>query len=160
MGAKGKGEKERYMHLNAEFQRIARRDKKTFLRNQCKKIEETVEWESLEFSSRKLEISREHFMQRNWKRSTIFIPIPKKGNAKEGSNHHTNALISHASKVMLKILQATLQQYMNCELPDVQARFRKTRGTRDQKATSIGSSKKQEGSRKTSTSALLSMPKP
>ena len=67
----------------------------------------------------------------DWKRS-VFIPIPKKGNAKEGSNYRTIALISHASKVMLKILQARLQQYLNCELPDVQAGFRKGRGTRDQ----------------------------
>ena len=67
----------------------------------------------------------------DWKRS-VFIPIPKKGNAKECSNSHTIALISHASKVMLKILQARLQQYVNCELPDVQAGFRKGRGTRDQ----------------------------
>ena len=64
---------------------------------------------------------------------SVFIPIPKKGNAKECSNCHTIALISHASKVMLKILQARLQQYMNRELPDVQgAGFRKGRGTRDQ----------------------------
>ena len=62
--AKGKGEKERYTHLNAEFQRIARRDKKAFPRDQCKEIEETVEWERLEISSIKLEIPREHFMQR------------------------------------------------------------------------------------------------
>ena len=62
----------------------------------------------------------------------IFIPIPKKGNAKECSNYRTIALISHASKVMLKILQARLQQYVNSELPDVQAGFRKGRGTRDQ----------------------------
>jgi len=61
--AKSKGEKERYTHLNAEFQRIARRDKKVFLSNQCKEIEETIEWESLESSSRKLEIPSEHFMQ-------------------------------------------------------------------------------------------------
>ena len=67
----------------------------------------------------------------NWKRS-VFIPIPKKGNAKECSNYCTNALISHASKVMLKILQARLWQYVNCELPDVQSGFRKGRGTRDQ----------------------------
>ena len=67
----------------------------------------------------------------DWKRS-VFIPIPKKGNTKECSNYHTIALISHASKVMLKILQARLQQYVNCELPDVQAGFRKGRGTRDQ----------------------------
>ena len=63
---------------------------------------------------------------------SVFIPIPKKGNAKECSNYHTIALISHASKVMLKILQARLQQYMNHELPDVQAGFRKGRRTRDQ----------------------------
>ena len=61
---KGKGEKERYTHLNAEFQRIARRDKKAFLSDQCKEIEETIEWERLEIFSRKLEILREHFMQR------------------------------------------------------------------------------------------------
>ena len=62
----------------------------------------------------------------------VFIPIPKKGNVKECSNYRTIALISHASKVMLKILQARLQQYVNHELPDVQAGFRKGRGTRDQ----------------------------
>ena len=62
----------------------------------------------------------------------VFIPIPKKGNAKECSSYHTIALISHARKVMLKILQARLQQYVNCELPDVQAGFRKGKGTRDQ----------------------------
>ena len=95
----------------------------------------------------------------DWKRS-VFIPIPKKSNAKECSNYCTVALISHTSKVMLKILQARLQQYMNHELPDVQDGFRKGRGTRDQIATSIGSSKKQESSRKTSTSALFTMPKP
>ena len=67
----------------------------------------------------------------DWKRS-VFIPIPKKGNAKECSNYCTIALFSHASKVMLKILQARLQQYLNHELPDVQAAFRKGRGTRDQ----------------------------
>ena len=67
----------------------------------------------------------------DWKRST-FIPVPKTGNAKEYSNYHTIALISHASKVMLKILQARLQQYMNRELPDVQAGFRKGRRTRDE----------------------------
>ena len=61
-----------------------------------------------------------------------FLPIPKKGNAKQHSNFHTIAFISHASKPMLKILQARLQQYVNCELPDVQSGFRKGRGTRDQ----------------------------
>ena len=95
----------------------------------------------------------------DWKRS-VFIPIPKKGNAKECSNYHTIALTSHASKVMLKILQARLQQYVNRELPDVQAGFRKGRGTRDQIANICGSQKKQESSRKTSISALLTMPKP
>ena len=73
-----------------------------------------------------------HFlMPQDWKRS-VFIPIPKKGNAKECSNYRTIALISQASKVMLKILQARLQQYMNRELPDVQVGFRKGTGTRDQ----------------------------
>ena len=67
----------------------------------------------------------------NWKRS-VFISIPKKGNAKECSNCHTTALIWHASKIMLKILQVRLQQYVNWEIPDVQAGFRKGRGTRDQ----------------------------
>ena len=67
----------------------------------------------------------------DWKRS-VFIPIPKKGNAKECSDYHTTVLISHTSKVMLKILKARLQQYVNCELPDVQAGFREVRGTRDQ----------------------------
>ena len=67
----------------------------------------------------------------DWKRS-VFILIPKKCNDKECSNYHTIVLISHASKVMLKILQARLQQYVNCEFPDVQAGFRKGRGTRDQ----------------------------
>ena len=67
----------------------------------------------------------------NWKRS-VFIPIPKKGNAKEYTNYHTVALISHASKVMLKICQVRFQQYMNRELPDIQTGFRKGRGTRDQ----------------------------
>ena len=66
------------------------------------------------------------------RKMSVFIPIPKKGNAKECSNYRTIALISYASKVILKILQARLQQYVNCELPDVQAGFRKGRGTRDQ----------------------------
>ena len=95
----------------------------------------------------------------DWKRS-VFIPIPKKGNAKECSDYCTIALISHTSKVMLKILQARLQQYKNHELPDVQVGFRKGRGTRDHIAKSTGSSKKQESSREISTSALLTMPKP
>ena len=94
----------------------------------------------------------------DWKRS-VFITIPKKGNAKECSNYRTTALISHTSKVMLKILQARCQQYVNHEFPDVQARFRRGKGTRNQIANIRGSLKKQESSRKTSTSALLTMPK-
>ena len=84
----------------------------------------------------------------------------KEGNAKECSNYHTIALISHASKVMLKILQARLQQYVNCELPDVQAGFRKGRKTEIKLPTSTGWSKKQESSRKTSISASLTVSKP
>ena len=94
----------------------------------------------------------------DWKRS-VFIPIPKKGNAKECPDYHTIALISHVSKVMLKILQARLQQYMNRELPDVQAGFRKGEEPEIKLPTSDGSLKKQESSRKTSTSALLITPK-
>ena len=91
---------------------------------------------------------------------SVFILVPKKGIARERSNYCTIALISHTSKVMLKILQARLQQDVNHELPDVQAGFRKVRGTKDQLLTAGGSSKKQESSRKTSISALLTMPKP
>ena len=93
----------------------------------------------------------------DWKMS-VFILIPKKSNAKECSNYHTIALISHASKVMLKILQDRLQQDMNCELSDVQAGFRKSRGTRDQIAKICWIIKK-EHSRKIPTSALLTKPK-
>ena len=94
----------------------------------------------------------------DWKRS-VFIPIPKKGNAKECSNYHTIALISHTSKVMLRILQARRQQLVNCELAYGQAGFRKGRGIRDQIASIhwlIG----KQSSRKTPTSALLTMSKP
>ena len=91
---------------------------------------------------------------------SVFIPIPKKGNAKECSNYRTIALISHASKVMLKILQVKLQQCMNRELPDVQVGFRKGRGTKDQISNIRWIIKKQESSRKTSISALMTMPKP
>ena len=94
----------------------------------------------------------------DWK-SSVFILIPKKGNAKECSNYCTIAVISHASKVMLKILQARLQQYVNCQFPDVQAGFRKGRGTRDQIPTSAGSLKKWE-LQKNIYSALLTVPKP
>ena len=85
--------------------------------------------------------------QQIWKRS-VFIPIPKKGNAKECSNYCTIAVISHTSKIMLKILRARLQQSVNCELPYIQVGFRKGRGTRDQIAS------------KTSISALLTVPNP
>ena len=94
---------------------------------------------------------------------SVFNPIPKKGNAKECSNYRTIALISHASKVMLRILKARLQQYVNCEIPNVQAGFGKGRGTRNQIANIrwiFGEKKKQESSRKASTSALLTTPKP
>ena len=88
---------------------------------------------------------------------SVFTAILKKGNAKECSNYRTIALISHASKGMLKILQARLQQYMNHELPDVQVGFRKDREPETKLPTSTRSSKKQESSRKTSISALWTM---
>uniref|UniRef100_A0A8B9XVB8 RNA-directed DNA polymerase n=1 Tax=Bos mutus grunniens TaxID=30521 RepID=A0A8B9XVB8_BOSMU len=96
-----------------ELSQILKDDAVKVLHSICQQIWKTQQW------------------PQNWKRS-VFISIPKKGNAKECSNYHTIALISHASKVMLKILQARLQQYMNRELPDVQAGFRKGRGTGDQ----------------------------
>ena len=89
-----------------------------------------------------------------------FLPIQKKGNAKEYSNYHTIALISHASEVMLKILQDSLQQYVNRELPDVQAGFRKGRGTRDQIDDMCWIIEKAREFQKTNISALLTMPKP
>ena len=232
---KSKGEKERYKHVNAEFQRIARRDKKAFLSNQCKEIEENNRMEKTRELFKKITVTKGIFHAKmssikdrngmdlteaedikkrwqeytelykkdlhdpdnndgmithlkpdileceakwalgsitmnkasgsggipvelfqilkddvvkvlhsicqqiwkiqqwpqDWKRS-VFIPITKKDNAKECSNYCTIALISHVSKVMLKILQARLQQYVNHELPDIQAGYRKGRGTRDQ----------------------------
>ena len=94
------------------------------------------------------------------RKRSVYIPIPKKDSAKECSKYCTIARISHASKVMLKVLQVRLQQYMNRELLDVQAGFRKGRGTRDQIANIRWIIEKQESSRKTSISALLTMPKP
>ena len=94
------------------------------------------------------------------RKRSVFIPIPKKGNAKECSNYRTIALISHSSKVMLKILQASLQQCVNCKLPDVQAGFRKGRGTRDQIANTRWIMEKAREFQKTSISALLTVPKP
>ena len=95
----------------------------------------------------------------DWKRS-VFIPIPKKDNTKEYSNYCKTVLISHASKVMLKILQARLQQYGNHELPDVKLDLEKAEEPEIKLPTSDGSWKKQESSRKTSISALLITPKP
>ena len=99
--------------IPVELFQILKDDAVKVLHSICQQIWKTQQW------------------PQDWKRS-VFILIPKKGNAKECSNYCTIVLISHASKVILKILQAKLQQYMNCELPDVQAGFRKGRGTRDQ----------------------------
>jgi len=99
--------------IPAELFQILKDDAVKVLHSICQEIWKNLQW------------------PQDWKRS-VCIPILKKGNAKECSNYHTIALISHASKVMLKILQARLQQYVNHELPDVQAGFRKGRGTRDQ----------------------------
>ena len=96
-----------------ELFQILKDDAVKLLHSICQQIWKTQQW------------------PQDWKRS-VFIPIPKKCNAKEYSNYHTIALMSHTTKVMLKILQARLQQYVNCELPDVQAGFRKGRGTRHQ----------------------------
>ena len=95
----------------------------------------------------------------DWKRS-VCIPIPKKGSAKECSNYHTIALISHASKVMLKILQARLHKYMYQELPDVQTGFRKAEEPEIKLPTSTGSQRKHENARKASTLASLTTLKP
>ena len=127
--------------IPVELFQILKDDAVKVLHSICQQIRKTQQW------------------PQDWKRS-VFIPIPKKGNAKECSNYHTIALIPCTSKVMLKILQARLQQYMNCELPDVQAGFRKSRGTRDQIANIRWIIQKQESYRKTSISALLTMPKP
>ena len=126
--------------IPVELFQILKDDAVKVLHSICQQIWKTQQW------------------PQDWKRS-VFIPIPKKGNAKECSNYCTIALISHASKVMLKILQARLQQYVNCELPDVQAGFRKGRGTKVKLPTCAGSSKKQESSRKTPISALFPLPK-
>ena len=109
--------------------------------------------------SRCQQIWRTQQWPQDWKRS-VFIPIPKKGNAKECSDYHTIALILHASKVMLKILQARLQQYVNCELPEVLSGLVKAEEPEIKLPTSVGSSRKQENSRKTSTSASLTTLKP
>ena len=108
-------------------------------------------------------ICQQIWKTRQWpqdQKRSVFIPIPKKGNAKECSNYLTIALISHASKVMLKILQARVQQYVNRKLPDVQAAFRKGRGTRHQIANICWIMEKAREFQKTSISALLTMSKP
>ena len=125
--------------IPAELFQVLKDDAVKVLRSICQQIWKTQQW------------------PQDWKRS-VFIPIPKKDNVKECSNYHTIALMSHASKVMLKILQARLQQYVNCELPDVQAGFRKGRGTRDQIASIHWIIKKAREFQK--TSAFLTMPKP
>ena len=114
--------------MEAEPLQILKDDTVKGLHSVCQQIWKTQQW------------------PQDWKRS-VFVPIPKKCNAKECSNYHTIALISHASKVMLKILQARLQQYMNHELPYVQAGFRKGRGTRDQIANILWIIEKAESSR-------------
>ena len=106
--------------IPVELFQILKDDGVKVLQSKCQKIWKTQQW------------------PQDWKKS-VFIPIPKKGNAKEYPNNCTSALISHPSKVMLKILQARLQQYVNSEIPDLQAGFRKGRGTRDQTAKSNGS---------------------
>ena len=258
---KSKGDKERYTYLNAEFQGIARRDKKAFLNDKCKEIEENnrmrktrdlfkkirdaketfhakmgsikdinsmdlteaedinkrwkeyteelykkdlhdpdnhngvtthlesdileceVKWALGSITTNKASggdgISDELFQilkddavkvvhsicqqiwktqqwPQDWKRS-VFILIPKKGNAKKCSNYRTIVLISHASKIMLKILQASLKQYVNCELPKLV--LEKAEEPEIKLPISAGSLKKQESSRKTATSALWTMPK-
>ena len=99
--------------IPVELFQILKDDAVKVLHSTCQQIWKTQEW------------------PQDWKRS-VFIPVPKKGNAKECSNYHTIALISHTSKVILKILQASLQQHVNHELPDVQGGFTKGRGTRNQ----------------------------
>ena len=125
--------------IPTELFQILKDDAVKVLHSICQQIWKTQQW------------------SQDWKMS-VFTPILKKGNAKECSNYRTFAFISHASKVMLKIFQAMLQLYMNCELPDVHG-FIKGKESRDKLPTPVGSLKKQESSRKTSISALLIMPK-
>ena len=127
--------------IPVELFQILKDDAVKVLPSICQQIWKTLQW------------------PQDWKRSG-FIPVLKKGNVKECSNYCTIALISHASKVMLKILQARLQQYVNRELPGVQAGFRKGRGTRDQIANIDGIMEKAREFQKTYISALLTMPKP
>ena len=126
--------------IPVELFQILKGDDVKMLHSRCQQIWKSQQW------------------PQDWKKS-VFIPIPQKGNAKECSNYHTIALISHTREVMLKIPQARLQHYMNHELP-CQTGFRKAEEPEIKLPTSAGSSKKQESSRKISTSALLTMPKP
>ena len=123
-----------------ELLQILKVDAAKVLHSVCQQIWKTQQW------------------PQDWKTS-VFIPIPKKGNAKKRSNYHTIALISHASKVMLKILQARLQQYVNHEQM-FKLNLEKSEEPEIKLPTSVGSLKKQESSRKISISALLTMPKP
>ena len=127
--------------IPVELFQILKDDAVKVLHSICQQIWKTQQW------------------PQNWKRS-VFIPIPKKGNAKECSNYRTMALILHASKVTLKILQARLQQNVNRELPDFQAVLEKAEEPEIKLPTSTVSWKKQGSSRKPSISALLTMPKP
>ena len=127
--------------IPVELFQILKDDAVKVLHSTCQQIWKTQQW------------------LQDWKRP-VFFPIPKKGNAKESSNYSTIALISHASKVMLKFLQARLQQYMNCELPDVQAGFRKGRGTRDQIANIHWILERAREFQKNIYFSLLTMPKP
>ena len=126
--------------ISVELFQILKDDAVKVLHSICQQIWKTQQW------------------PQDWKRS-VFIPIPNKGNAKECSNYDTIVLISHASKVMLKMLQARLQQYVNRKLPDVQAGFEKAEEPEIKLPTSAISSIKQESSRRISTSASLSVPK-
>ena len=124
----------------AELFKILNDDAVKVLHSRCQQVWKTQQW------------------PQDWK-TLVFIPIPKKGNAKEYSNYCTIALISHANKVMLKILQAKLQQYVNHEFPDVQAVLEEAEEPEIELPTSAGSWKQQENFRKTSISALLTVPK-
>ena len=127
--------------IPVELSQILKEDTVKVLDSICRQIWKTKQW------------------PQDWTRS-VFIQIPKKGNTKECSNYCTIAFISHASKVMLKILQARLQQYVNCELQVFKLVLEKAEEPEIKLPTSAGSWKKQESSRKTSISALLTMPKP
>ena len=127
--------------IPVELFQILKDDAVKVLNSICQQIWKTQQW------------------PQDWKKS-VFIPIPKKGNAKECSNYHTIAFISHASNVMLKILQARLQQYVNHELPDVQAEFRKGRGTRYQIANICWITKKAREFQKNIYFCSIDTPKP